>query len=72
MRITKPLIESIENALNRTTKNVNLKVERRYGYYAIDIEKKDHAILDVLEAGLTARETYLILKSVLKVLALEK
>jgi len=70
--ITKKYLSDLENWINEKTKKINLKVKKRYGYYAIDIYTKDNKLISVLAAGLSKSDVAIILSAIYIVLEKEQ
>jgi hypothetical protein len=65
------ILDAMADRVNARTKNIKLKVARRYDYYAIDMYSPNGNIIDTLIAGLSAKETEDILSAIERVLMKE-
>lgn len=65
-------MEELEHLVNQQLNNINLRITRRYNYFAIDICNKDGQVLTTLLAGLSGRQAYDILNAILSILCWEK
>jgi len=69
----KQYIESLEKAINEKLKKIDIKVQRRYGYYAIDsYHKGTNNCLDTMQAGMTRKELVRTLETIKRVLCYEE
>jgi hypothetical protein len=64
----KEILDAMADRVNARTKNIKLKVARRYDYYAIDMYSPDGHVIDTLVAGMNARETENVLSSIERLL----
>ena len=71
MRVRVKDLDEICERVNKLLRNIYLRVERRYNYFALDVYGKDGELIDTLASGLTKRDVYNILLSVETVLRLE-
>lgn len=71
MRITWKTLKALEADVNKITKKVDIRIARRYDYYALDVYYKNGNLMKTLEAGLSAREAHIALLSVKLLLELE-
>jgi len=61
----KQYIESLEKAINEKLKKIDIKVQRRYGYYAIDsCHKGTNNCIGTVQAGMTRKELIRTLEAV--------
>jgi hypothetical protein len=67
----KEILDAMADRVNARTKNIKLKVARRYDYYAIDMYSPNGNVIDTLIAGLSAKETEDILSAIERVLMKE-
>jgi len=66
-------IEILEKTINEKLKNIDIHVQRRYGYYAIDsYHKGTNDCLDTIQAGMTRKELIQTLEAIKRVLWYEK
>jgi hypothetical protein len=64
----KEILDAMAERVNARTKNVKVKVARRYDYYAIDMYDSEGHVIDTLVAGMNARETENVLSSIERLL----
>jgi len=66
-------IESLEKTINEKLKNINIQVQRRYGYYAIDSYRKGtNNCLDTIQTGMTRKELIETLEAIKRILWYER
>jgi RNA polymerase-interacting CarD/CdnL/TRCF family regulator len=65
------ILDAMADRVNARTKNIKLKVSRRYDYYAIDMYSPNGNVIDTLVAGMNARETEDILSAIERMLFYE-
>jgi len=65
-------IENLEKMVNEKLKNVDIRVQRRYGYYALDVyHKGTKDCLDTIQTGLSRKELIETLEAIKRTLYYE-
>jgi hypothetical protein len=71
--IMQQYIENLEKTINEKLKNIDIRVARRYNYYAIDsYHKGTNDCLDTIQTGMTRKELIQTLEAIKRVLWYEE